>query len=242
MPAESSATREAVAERIARVLREAIDSGQYPPGVLLPSEKLIASNFGVSAPTVRESLAILSAEGRVKTVNGKGTLVLEPPVPRHVIVFDPSDPWRNLTTVEEPKRNRGAADSRTAALLGCPRGEFLHIFEQTAIHTSGALVRARRTLPHTAYDGMERYPDPMGEREAIIKALADAHGPLTYEDRCGAAIPTTDDRASLKTPSLGAVVLYAAAITRGTDGRGLLLDTVHYNAAEAEITTRSIPR
>jgi hypothetical protein len=101
-----------------------------------------------------------------------------------------------------------------------------------------SLQSARRILPHTAYDGMERYPDPMGEREPIIKALADAHGPLTHEARCGAAIPTTDDRASLKTPSLGAVVLYAAAITRAADGRGLLLDTVHYNAAEAEITTR----
>src|SRR5712675_763611 len=95
MPADSSATREAVAERVARVLREAIDSGEYPPGVLLPSEKLIASNLEVSAPTVRESLAILSAEGRVRTVNGKGTLVLEQPVPRHVIAFDPADPWRD---------------------------------------------------------------------------------------------------------------------------------------------------
>jgi len=236
MPSDSSATREAVAERVARVLREAIDSGQYPSGVLLPSEKLIAANFEVSAPTVRESLAILSAEGRVRTVNGKGTLVLEPPVPRHAIAFDPADPWADLTTVEEPKRTRGAADSRTAALLGCPRGEFLHLFEQTAIHATGALVRARRILPHLAYDGMERYPDPMGERAPIITALTDAHGPLTYEARCGAAIPTTDDRASLKAPSLGTVVLYAAAITRAPDGRGLLLDLVHYNAAEAEIT------
>ncbi|MGH3632018.1 MAG: GntR family transcriptional regulator [Sciscionella sp.] len=237
MPTESSATREAVAERVARVLREAIDSGQYPPGVLLPSEKLIAANFEVSAPTVRESLAILSAEGRVKTVNGKGTLVLEPPVPRHVITFDPADPWRDLTTVEEPKRTRGAADTRTAALLNCPRGEFVHLYEQTAIHTSGALVRARRILPHLAYDGMERYPDPMGQREAIIKALTDTHGPLTHQARCGAAIPTTDDRKSLKAPSLGTVVLYAAAITRAPDGRGLLLDILNYNAAEAEITT-----
>ena len=227
--------------RVLRVRRQvddqliAIDSGEYPPGVLLPSEKLIASNLEVSAPTVRESLAILSAEGRVRTVNGKGTLVLEQPVPRHVIAFDPADPWRDLTTVEEPKRTRGAADSRTAALLGIPRGEFLHLYEQTAIHATGALVRARRILPHTAYDGMERYPDPMGERQPIIKALTEAHGPLTHEARCGAAIPTTDDRASLKTPTLGAVVLYAAAITRAADGRALLLDTLHYNAAEAEL-------
>lgn len=238
MPAKSTAAREAVAERVSRVLREAIDSGEYPPGVLLPSEKLIAANLQVSAPTVREALAILSAEGRVRSVNGVGTLVLEPPVPRHLIQFDPADPWAELTTVEEPTRKRGAANTRDAALLGCPRGEFLHLFEQTAIHTSGALVRARRILPHLAYDGMERYPDPMGERAPIIKALSAAHGPLTHEARSGAMIPTTDDRASLKTPTLGAVVLYAAAITRAADGHGLLLDTVHYNAAEAEITIR----
>lgn len=67
---------------------------------------------------------------------------------------------------------------------------------------------------------------------------ATANGPLTYEARCGAVIPTTDDRASLKTPSLGAVVLYTAAITRGRHGQGLLLDTVRYNGAEAEITTQ----
>lgn len=239
MPAEHSAIREAVAERVARVLREAIDSGEYPPGVLLPSEKTIAANLEVSAPTVREALAMLSAEGRVRTAKGIGTLVLEPPVPRHLIQFDPADPWADLTTVEEPTRKRGAANTRAAALLGCERGEFLHLFEQTAIHTSGALVRARRILPHLAYDGMERYPDPMGDRAPIIQALTAAHGPLTHEARCGAMNPTTDDRASLKTPPLGAVVLYAAAITRAADGHGLLLDTVHYNAGEAEISVRS---
>jgi hypothetical protein len=41
----------------------------------------------------------------------------------------------------------------------------------------------------------------------------------------------------LKTPTVGAVVLYAAAITRAADGRGLLLDLVHCNAAEAGLTT-----
>jgi hypothetical protein len=35
-----------------------------------------------------------------------------------------------------------------------------------------------------------------------------------------------------------AVPTFAAAITRGADGHGLLLDTLHHNAAEAEITIR----
>jgi DNA-binding GntR family transcriptional regulator len=238
MSSGSSGSREAVPERIARLLRAAIDSGQYQPGVLLPSEKLLAASFEVSTPTLRESLAILGAEGRVQTVNGKGTLVLERPVPRHLIHFDPAHPMRDLTFVEEPARSRGAADSRTVALLGCPPREFVHIYEQTAIHASGALVRVRRILPHLAYDGMDRYPDPMGPREAIIKALAEHCGPLAYESRCGASVPTTDDRMSLKfATGLGAVVLYTAAVARAVDGRGLLLDALHYNATEAEITT-----
>ena len=97
----------------------------------------------------------------------------------------------------------------------------------------------RRILPYLAYDGMDRYPDPVGPREPIIKALTEHCGPLTYESRTGAVIPKTDDRESLNfAAGLGAaVVLYAAAITRAADGRGLLLEFLHCNATEVEIST-----
>jgi hypothetical protein len=75
----------------------------------------------------------------------------------------------------------------------------------------------------------------MGPREPIMKALTEHHGPLVHHARYGAAIPTTDDRITLKVTGLGAVVLFAAAITQAGDRRGLLLDTAHYNAAEAEL-------
>jgi hypothetical protein len=226
-------------ERIARILREAIDAGTYPPGVLLPGEKALAADFSVSPHSVRESLAILGAEGRVHAVNGKGTVVLSPPVPHHLIEFDPADPWHGLTAVTEPTPTRGAADRRTAKTLGIADREPLFIVEQSAVHTTGALVRVRRILPHCAYDGMTTYPDPVGPRESIIKALNDAHGPLNHHVRYGAAMPTTDDRVTLKITTLGSVILYAAAITRADNGQGLLLDTVHYAAAEAEVTTRA---
>lgn len=240
MPTERPTRGETVPERerVAQQLRAAIDAGDYPPGALLPSERQLVESFGRAAPAVREALAILGAEGRIKTITGKGSIVCAPPVPRHVIVFDPADPYRDLTAVGEPERSRGAADKRTAALLGCPPREFVHLMETHTIHSTGALVRARRTLPHLAYDGMTTYPDPMGEREPIIEALAKQHGPLTYEVRSGAAIPTTDDRASLGIEGLGAVTLYALAITRAPDGRGLLLEAVHVNASEVELITR----
>jgi hypothetical protein len=153
-------------------------------------------------------------------------------------MFDPADPYRDLTPVGEPERTRGAADKRTAELLGCPPREFIHIMETHAIHKTGALVRARRTLPHCAYDGMNTYPDPMGDREPIIKAFTRQHGTLTYEVRSGAAIPTTDDRTSLRIDTLGAVTLHGYLITRAPDGKGLLLEAIHVNASEVELITR----
>jgi hypothetical protein len=93
-------------------------------------------------------------------------------------------------------------------------------------------------LPHCSYDGMDRYPDPIGPRELIVEALAQVRGPLVYEDRHGAAVPTADDRQSLSTPAIGAFVNYAAAITRAADGLGLMLETLRYNAADTEVTTR----
>lgn len=229
---------EAVADRVARLVREAIDSGQYPPGAMLPGERSLADTYGASVPSVRLGLAILSAQGRVETAHGRGTVVKAPPVPRYLIRFDPADPLRGLSFVTDPWPLRGAADERTAAALGVPVREFVHIVAQGAIHDSGALVTVTRILPHASYDGMDQYPDPVGPREPIIKALAEARGPLTYEDRHGIAVPTTHDRESLNAPGLGGFVNIAAAITRAANGQGLMLETLRYNATEAEVTTQ----
>jgi GntR family transcriptional regulator len=240
MPSENAASPErgeAVADRVARAVRDAIDTGEYPPGALLPSERTLADSLGASVPSVRIGLAILGAQGRIETVNGRGTVVRAEPVPRYLIKFDPADPLHGLTFVTEPRPLRGAADAHTAALLGIPIREFVHILAQGAIHESGALVSIVRVLPHCSYDGMEHYPDPVGPREPIIKALSKARGPLSYEDRHGAAFPTSHDRESLNTPALGGFVNTAAAITRAADGQGLMLTTLRYNPAESEVTT-----
>jgi GntR family transcriptional regulator len=57
------------------VLRNGIQSGQYRPGQMLPSEDRLAATFGVSRITVRNALAALQASGLVKRRQGVGTLV-----------------------------------------------------------------------------------------------------------------------------------------------------------------------
>ncbi|SCJ81380.1 Uncharacterized HTH-type transcriptional regulator yidP [Anaerotruncus sp. 2789STDY5834896] len=51
---------------------------EYSVGVYLPYEKQLAKQYGVSLSTVRKALSELEQRGFVKTLNGKGTIVVEP--------------------------------------------------------------------------------------------------------------------------------------------------------------------
>lgn len=50
--------------------------GQIKKGELLPSEKNLCDQFGVSRTTVREALSILSQMKVIKTIRGKGSIVI----------------------------------------------------------------------------------------------------------------------------------------------------------------------
>ncbi len=58
-------------------IREWIQSGKLPRGVLLPPERTLASELGVSRPTIRRALEPLVQEGLLESQPGRGTLVPE---------------------------------------------------------------------------------------------------------------------------------------------------------------------
>lgn len=55
-----------------------IGLGEYSIGMYLPYEKQLAGQYGVSLSTVRKALSELEQRGFVKTLNGRGTVVIEP--------------------------------------------------------------------------------------------------------------------------------------------------------------------
>lgn len=64
-------------EQICVYVREAIQTGKYEPGDLLPSEADFQKYFNVSRITVRRALKLLCNEGVLRSVQGKGTYVNE---------------------------------------------------------------------------------------------------------------------------------------------------------------------
>jgi GntR family transcriptional regulator, arabinose operon transcriptional repressor len=64
---------------LALKLREALHNGTWKPGALFPSQNVLAERYGLSVPTVREALSVLSAEGLIVQKRGRGTFVASPP-------------------------------------------------------------------------------------------------------------------------------------------------------------------
>src|SRR6266568_1995346 len=65
-------------------LQQRIESGQYPPGTLVPSENQLIAEFGVSRTTVTRALQLLRQEGWIDSQQGRGTFVRGRPTTGHV--------------------------------------------------------------------------------------------------------------------------------------------------------------
>jgi DNA-binding FadR family transcriptional regulator len=78
-PTERIRDRTRAAEQIIENLRDQIARGELSRGSRLPSERVIAEHFEVSAPTVRESIRALASMGLVESRHGSGTYVTARP-------------------------------------------------------------------------------------------------------------------------------------------------------------------
>jgi DNA-binding GntR family transcriptional regulator len=61
--------------KLYEVLRKHITEGVYKEGDLLPSENELCQLYGMTRPTVRQSLSALAADGYIRKHQGKGSIV-----------------------------------------------------------------------------------------------------------------------------------------------------------------------
>lgn len=61
-------------------LKQKILEHQYPEGELLPSENVMAKEYGVSRETIRKALDYLSQDGLIQKKQGLGSIVLNPTI------------------------------------------------------------------------------------------------------------------------------------------------------------------
>jgi GntR family transcriptional repressor for pyruvate dehydrogenase complex len=77
-----------LSDRLAALIEARIDGGQLAPGDRLPTELQFAAAHGVSRTVVREAVHQLKSQGLVRSRQGSGVFVTEPPAHR-ALAFDP---------------------------------------------------------------------------------------------------------------------------------------------------------
>jgi GntR family transcriptional regulator len=65
--------------QLAADLAGKIRRGEYPVGARLPSEAELAQSYAVAKMTVRRALDVLREQGAVRTLHGRGSVVIAIP-------------------------------------------------------------------------------------------------------------------------------------------------------------------
>ena len=111
--------------QIREALTRRLASGDWPPGVLLPSETALAQEYGVSQGTIRKALDAMAADRLVVRYQGRGTEVARHNDERSLFQFFHiygEDGQRRLPTSRVLACSRGRARQDEAAALGLRRG------------------------------------------------------------------------------------------------------------------------
>src|ERR1700683_688757 len=107
-------------------LQRRIDSGEYPPGSLIPSENQLSAEFAIARPTVVRALRVLRQEGWIDTQQGKGSFVRGRPALAHATRQRRGEAELDRDESREPGElvsvGSAHAPSRIAEMLDVPPG------------------------------------------------------------------------------------------------------------------------
>ncbi len=213
--------------RIYEDLKGRMESGDLKAGDVLPTERELQQTFGVSRAPVRQALAKLETEGRIRRIPGRGTEVIHPRIA----------PFLHLSGFGHYySQVADRVTSRTLSVQTVPADEDI------ASHlrlTPGALVlevRRVRMIDGGPAAYMKNYlapdldaelPDSGGEIFAlqdVMNRLLRRKEEVVEEDLVAIAAP--DDVAELLQTQPGAPVLYA--VRRGWDGSRVPVEFSRY--------------
>ena len=167
--AGSSPTFSPLYQQIKALITQSLQSGEWKPGELIPSEVELAGRFKVSQGTVRKAIDELAAENLVMRRQGKGTFVSTHHEARAHFRFlrlmpDEGVPHYPESQFIEVKRLRAPAD--VARLLDLKSGDAVIYIKRVQSFDGVPTIVEELWLPGVTFKGLtaerlEEYKGPM---------------------------------------------------------------------------------
>jgi GntR family transcriptional regulator len=156
-------------QQIKALITQSLQSGEWKPGELIPSENELATRFKVSQGTVRKAIDELSAENLVVRRQGKGTFVATHHEARSQFRFlrllpDEGVPHYPENRIIEVKRLRAPAD--VARLLDIKSGDSVVFLRRVQAFSGVPTILDELWLPGVIFKGLtaerlNEYKGPM---------------------------------------------------------------------------------
>ncbi|WP_076591525.1 GntR family transcriptional regulator [Herminiimonas arsenitoxidans] len=167
--ASSSPTFSPLYQQIKALILRSLQSGEWRPGELIPSEMDLATRFKVSQGTVRKAIDELSAENLVVRRQGKGTFVATHHEARAQFRFlrlkpDVGEPLYPDNTIIDARRLRAPAD--IARQLDIKAGDSVVFLKRMQTFDGAPTILEELWLPGSIFKGLSvervlQYKGPM---------------------------------------------------------------------------------
>ena len=196
--------------QIAEAVGALLASGALPPGYVLPPERVLCAQFGISRMTLRQAMSLLDREGLINSRRGVGTVVTHSRLRKQLP--------EALSFSEEIRARGGRPESRLISLeLAIPSPsvrDFFELQEQQKVYEvqrvrlkdGEPLAWELARIPERLCPGLERFDLA---RNSLYETLERSYGITieTWDEEISAEIPTSQQRKLLSSPARTAVLV-----------------------------------
>ncbi|NMF98555.1 GntR family transcriptional regulator [Aromatoleum toluolicum] len=155
--AQESPTFSPLYRQIKGLILQALESGEWRPGQVIPSEQELASRFSVSQGTVRKAIDEMAAENLLVRKQGKGTFVASHNDPRALFRFLRLVPMDgDLAHPQSVPMDcwRAKAGQEASRMLGIEQGEPIIIVRRLLRFAQKPVVIDEIYLPGEIFHGL----------------------------------------------------------------------------------------
>jgi GntR family transcriptional regulator len=169
--------QQALYSRLEELIRERIESGDWPPGKRLPSERELSRQFGTSRVTTRKALDRLVAQGVLRKAPRRGTFVASPKSSFVALTLQGftrqaieagAAPTTSLLRFE-----RALPSNPIAQRLGIAPTQLVYLIERLRIVDGTPIALHQSHIPMDLAPALEQ---AHLERDSLYEVLASTHG------------------------------------------------------------------
>ncbi|HSV95657.1 MAG TPA: GntR family transcriptional regulator [Spirochaetota bacterium] len=188
--------------RLQEALRKKIEEMQWRPGEMIPSERLIAQEYGLSVGTVKKALGNLVYEGYLFRIQGKGTFVSGTTLRRGSLRY-----YRMMESFAGEEADLSVSllgISRidgfepACSLLGLTVKKRLFVLRRLFLSGDIPMVYSVSYMPESLLKGLDAFPAALFEKGTLYEAIEKHYGlPCIYNRELLAAAQATGDVAEV---------------------------------------------